>query len=86
MEQDILAMEKMIVTLLKVVSTMRKKQMGKKSDLAKNILGKDKINILLQSTHQSDHLMSEIENLLNSCLSNSFYIQRQLELRSYRSS
>ena len=84
-ENDIMEMQKILTMLLKVMSVMKKKQLGKKSDLAKNLIGRDNINALLQSGHQSDNLILKIQNLLNHCSSNSMFVQRQLELRSYQS-
>ena len=86
LETDLFEMDKVMSKLLKEVREMRKKHFGNKakSDATKNKVQSEDILSILQESQNLDQLMLKIQNLLNRCSAHSFYIQRQLELRSYQ--
>ena len=82
LEDDLHEMENVLTSLLNVVTVMGKKQMGRRFDLARDILPDDNINALLQSSQHVDDLLLKIQNLLNRCTAYSNFLQHLLMLRS----
>ena len=80
MKEDIVLMEKTLATLLKLVSTMQTKQLGRRADLAKDKL--ENIDALLQSSHQVDNLLLKVLHLLNRCNAHSNFVQNILKLKT----
>ena len=80
-QKDFMEMEHMLSMLLKVISVMKSKQLGKRADLAKDKIPNENIHTLLQSMHHVDNLLLKIGNSLDRCVNHSAYIQRLLWLR-----
>ena len=75
-------MEKLLATLGKILVLMKKKQFGRRRDMARNKIESDHLSALLHSMHHVDNLI--LKNLLNRISSHSLFIQRQLELRNFQ--
>ena len=84
MENDVVQMEKLLATLGKILVLMKKKQFGRRRDMARNKIESDHLSALLHSMHHVDNLILKIQNLLNRISSHSLFIQHQLELRNFQ--
>ena len=80
-EKDGKEVIKLLYRLCKIVGCMRRKQFGRSSDLAINKIEDDNLAKLLQSAHDVDKLILDIQHLLNQCSAHSTYVQKQLHLR-----
>ena len=84
MGKDVVQMQKLLGELSKILLQVKKKQFGRKGDMARNRIEADHLNNLLQSMHSIDNLMLKVQNLLTRCSTHSLFIQRQLELRNFQ--
>ena len=84
MENNIVQMQKLLGELSKILLQVKKKQFGRKGDMARTRIEADHLNNLLQSMHSINNLMLKVENLLTRCSTHSLFIQRQLELRNFQ--
>ena len=84
MEKDVVQMQKLLGELSKILLQVKKKQFGRKGDMARNRIEADHLNNLLQSMYSIDNLMLKVQNLLTRCSTHSLFIQRQLELRNFQ--
>ena len=81
-QKDQMEMEQILFMLLKVIGVMKSKQLGRRTDLAKDKMVNENIYALLQSSHHMDTLLLKISNLLDRCTNHSTYIQRLLRSRT----
>ena len=84
MENDVLQMQKLLGELSKILLQVKKKQFGRRGDMARNRIEADHLNNLLHSMHSIDNLILKGQNLLLRCSTHSLFIQRQLELRNFQ--
>ena len=86
MISDLQELEKNVSKLLKEATQLRKKFFGSKdkSEATKNKINSENIQAILQDSQNLDSHLLKIQQLLHRCNTNSFYIQRQLELRDYQ--
>ena len=84
MENDVLQMQKLLGELSKILLQVKKKQFGRKGDMARNRIEADHLNNLLQYMHSIDNLILKVQNLLTRSSTHSLFIQRQLELRNFQ--
>ena len=84
MENDVLQMQKLLGELSKILLQVKKKQFGRKGDMARNRIEADHLSNLLHSMHSIDNLILKVQNLLTRSSTHSLFIQRQLELRNFQ--
>ena len=84
MENDVLQMQKLLGELSKILLQVKKKQFGRKGDMARNRIEAPHLNNLLQYMHSIDNLILKVQNLLTRSSTHSLFIQRQLELRNFQ--
>ena len=83
-ENDVGQMQKLLGELSKILLQVKKKQFGRKGDMARNRIEADHLNNLLQYMHSIDNLILKVQNLLTRSSTHSLFIQRQLELRNFQ--
>ena len=71
MENDVLQMQKLLGELSKTLLQVKKKQFGRKGDMARNRIEADHLNNLLYSMHSIDNLILKVQNLLTRCSTHS---------------
>ena len=81
---DILEMQKDIGAIVKTMRVMKITPGGRKSKEDTNQLSVEHIKFLLRTFLTFDTLILNLQNLLNRCITHSFFLQKQLELRSYQ--
>ena len=83
---DLREVEKNVSQLLKDATQLKKKSFGSraKSDVTKNKINTENVQIILQETQNLDTRILKILYLLHRCNTLSFFIQRQMELRNYQ--
>ena len=82
METILWQAEKQIIVLRKIISKMRKSQVGPIKDLADYKLSQKSINAMLLTCQQADNLILELQNMINQTASYSIYLQSQLMLEA----
>ena len=86
LKEDILEMQKDIANLVKIIRMIKMIPGNRKGkeDASKNQLSVEHVQSLLRTFHNLDNLILNLQNLLNRCGNQSFYIQQQLKLKSYQ--
>ncbi len=84
LEEDILDMQKDIIDLARVIKLMKVIPGGNKArrDVSRNEVSPEHVQFLLQTSLSIDNIILKIQNLLNRCSNHSFFLQRQLELKT----
>ena len=81
MENDMKEVNRNMQNVLQMLAMMRKKQFGRKSDVASNKIEAANVLALLQTAHKIDNVLLALQHMLDQTVTHSCYVQRQLKLR-----